>query len=41
MNSICVYASSSDALEACYRDEARRLGELIAENGHSLIYVGG
>lgn len=41
MNSICVYASSSDALEACYRDEARRLGELIAENGHSLIYGGG
>lgn len=41
MKSICVYASSSDALAECYRAEARRLGELIAEHGHQLIYGGG
>ncbi len=41
MKSICVYAASSDAVDACYRDAAHRLGELIAEHGHDLIYGGG
>lgn len=41
MKSICVYASSSDALAASYQREAQRLGELIAEHGHNLVYGGG
>ena len=41
MKSICVYASSSDAVDEAYRVEARRLGELIDEHGHTLIYGGG
>jgi uncharacterized protein (TIGR00730 family) len=38
---ICVYASSSDALDQQYYDAATRLGELIARSGHTLIYGGG
>lgn len=41
MESVCVYASSSDALAESFRTEAIRLGELIAEHGHTLIYGGG
>lgn len=41
MKSICVYASSSDALAECHRKEAQCLGELIAEHGHHLVYGGG
>ncbi|MCK5862644.1 MAG: TIGR00730 family Rossman fold protein [Candidatus Hydrogenedentes bacterium] len=41
MNSICVYASSSDALEDRYNDAAQRLGTLIAHHKHTLIYGGG
>ncbi len=38
---ICVYAASSDAAAPVYRDAATRLGTLIAEHGHGLIYGGG
>lgn len=41
MKSICVYASSSEAVDHQYRDIAHRLGELITEHGHTLIYGGG
>jgi len=41
MKNICVYAASSDALEDCYNDAAQRLGTLIAQHGHTLIYGGG
>ena len=41
MQSICVYAASSESLPEAYRVEARRLGTLIAEHGHQLIYGGG
>jgi cytokinin riboside 5'-monophosphate phosphoribohydrolase len=38
---ICVFCSSSDALDRSYYDEARRLGIEIARRGHRLIYGGG
>lgn len=41
MNAICVYAASSDAVDKIYVDAAHRLGELIAEHGHTLIYGAG
>lgn len=41
MKSICVYASSSEAVSDDYRAAAARLGELIAEHGHDLVYGGG
>ncbi len=41
MKNICVYAASSDALEQTYKDAAHRLGTLIAQHGHTLVYGGG
>ena len=38
---ICIFGASSDSLAAEYYDSARRLGELIARGGHTLIYGGG
>ena len=38
--SICVYCSSSSAVDGAYRDAARELGRLIAARGHSLVYGG-
>jgi uncharacterized protein (TIGR00730 family) len=37
---ICVYASSSDAVDEVFFSDASKLGELIAENGYGLIYGG-
>jgi cytokinin riboside 5'-monophosphate phosphoribohydrolase len=37
---ICVYCSSSNAVADIYFDSAKKLGNLIGENGHSLIYGG-
>jgi cytokinin riboside 5'-monophosphate phosphoribohydrolase len=37
---ICVFCSSSNALDNCYFDEARELGTLMAANGHRLVYGG-
>ncbi|HDP34823.1 MAG TPA: TIGR00730 family Rossman fold protein, partial [Candidatus Hydrogenedentes bacterium] len=41
LQSICVYAASSDALDDNYKDAAQRLGALIARHGHTLVYGGG
>ena len=38
---ICVYCSSSSAVEEIYYSGARELGRLIATRGHSLVYGGG
>lgn len=38
---ICVYASSSDAVPQVYRDAAAVLGALIAQRGHRLVYGAG
>lgn len=38
---ICVYASSSDAIAPAYFAAAEQLGRLIGGRGHSLIYGGG
>ncbi|TEU10383.1 MAG: TIGR00730 family Rossman fold protein [Anaerolineales bacterium] len=38
---ICVYCSSSSAVDRIYYSAARELGLLIASRGHSLIYGGG
>ncbi len=37
---ICVYSSSSNAIDEVYFEEARKLGQLIGEKGHSLINGG-
>lgn len=41
MKNICVYASGSRNLDAVYQREAQQLGELIAQNGMSVIFGGG
>ncbi len=41
IKTVCVYASSSDAVPAVYRAEAERLGTLIAQRGYQLIYGAG
>lgn len=38
--SICVYCSSSNAVDPRYFDAARELGLGIAERGHALVYGG-
>ena len=38
---ICVFGASSDAPAKEYFDAARRLGELMALQGHTLVYGGG
>ncbi len=38
---ICVYCSSSSAVDQVYHDAAREFGGLLATRGHSLIYGGG
>ena len=37
---ICVYCSSSSAIDGAYVQAARQLGQIIGERGHSLIYGG-
>ena len=39
--SICVYCSSSDAIQEVYFHAAAELGKLIAESGYELVYGGG
>jgi len=41
MKNICVYASSSCAVDAKYKRAARELGKLMGENGFSLVFGGG
>lgn len=38
---VCVYASSSNALDDAYRAAAEQLGALLAQRGHRLIYGAG
>ena len=38
---ICIFGASGNELAKEYFDAARRLGELMAEDGHTLIYGGG
>ena len=39
--SVCVFCASASGLPEVYHKVARRLGELIAERGHRLVYGGG
>ena len=38
---VCIFAASSDALDAVYFDAAFELGKCIADGGHSLLFGGG
>ena len=38
---ICVYCASSNQADPRYREAAFRLGELLAGDGHSIVYGGG
>ncbi len=38
---ICVFCSSSDAVDGVYLDAAARMGELIGGGGHTLVFGGG
>ena len=38
---ICVFGASSRLLEQVYYDGAYKVGALIAEAGHSLVFGGG
>ncbi len=38
---ICVFCSSSDAVEDIYLEAADSMGKLIGEGGHSLVFGGG
>ena len=39
--SVCVFCASAEGLPEPHHDAARRLGRLIAERGHRLVYGGG
>lgn len=41
MASICIYCGSSPGKDPKFSDIARRIGELLAKEGHTLIYGGG
>jgi uncharacterized protein (TIGR00730 family) len=41
MASICVYCSSSNAIDDVYPPVAERLGRELARRGHTLVYGGG
>ncbi len=41
VNKVCVYCASSDQAHPVYSAAARRLGELLAEDGIELVYGGG
>jgi uncharacterized protein (TIGR00730 family) len=38
---ICVYCSSSDAVDGAFRSAAAELGVLIGRGGHTMVYGGG
>jgi uncharacterized protein (TIGR00730 family) len=38
---VCIYASSSDHAASDYTDDARRVGELLAQAGCEIVYGGG
>lgn len=41
IKSICVYSSSSDAIDETYFEAAKEVGKQIGENSHTLIFGGG
>lgn len=41
MKNIAIYASSSDALPAKYKEATIRLGKVLAQNGYNLVWGGG
>lgn len=41
MKKACVFCASSHKISEKYLSDARRLGELLVENGWGLIYGGG
>ena len=38
---ICVYGAASDNIDPAFISAAEKLGELIAQNGHTLVFGGG
>ncbi len=40
MEKVCVFCSSSDVVEQVYKDEAQKLGEILAKQSITLIYGG-
>ena len=38
---ICVYGASSKTIDKVYTDVAEKIGELIGEKGHTLVFGGG
>ena len=38
---VCVYGASSSTLDKIYYDEAERLGKLLAQSGHGIVFGGG
>ena len=38
---VCVFCSSSDAVNSVYRDAAKELGRLLVANNYGLVYGGG
>lgn len=41
INAVCVYCGTGSDVDPVYKDEARKLGELLAKNGIRLVYGGG
>lgn len=41
IRNVCVYAASSNAVAPPYLEAARRLGELMAQRGYTLVYGAG
>jgi uncharacterized protein (TIGR00730 family) len=41
MVAVCIYCGSSPGIDPAYMDSARTIGQLIASQGHSLVYGGG
>ena len=37
---VCIFAASSNSLDSIYYSEAKSLGKLLAQSGHTLIYGG-
>lgn len=40
IKNICVFCSSSNFLQECYYEDAKKLGELIGQNGYNIVYGG-
>jgi uncharacterized protein (TIGR00730 family) len=41
INAICVYCSASNSVKDLYKDAAKQVGAVIAQNGKTLVYGGG